>query len=393
MVLTDGPRKLLFDYGMTPARPPEYPLPVPPGIDLACFTHAHLDHVGMGPAIGDNVSRILTTSMTGQLAELMLQDATKVARLEGFPSKYSIGDIRRFLERIISVEQGGTLHVKGAEVTLTPAGHVPGATMFLYRGEKDLLFTGDVQTHPSQLVGESKVMPCEVLVMESTYAGREHPSRSATEERFCQAIERVVDGGGQVVVPAFAMGRSQEIIMVLAKKGFEVWVDGMARQVNELYYSNPRALRDARAFKRALADVRVVEEPRDRHEALRYADVIVTPSGMLDGGPALFYLGSLSKDPKSAVFLTGYQVEGSNGRELVERGTITVGGVTIRPSCQMDSFDFSAHAGHTELVQLARSANPKKIVLMHGDKRELLKADLEKDFQVILPEDGEVVHL
>jgi len=391
MFLTDGPRKLLFDYGMTPSDPPEYPLPPPPNIDLAFFTHAHLDHIGMAPIIGRNGTKVVTTSMTGQLAELMLEDAMKVARLEGFPSRYTVRDLHTLLDNIKTVEAEGTARVGGSEVALTPAGHVPGATMFLYRGSQDVLFTGDVQTHPSHLVGESKTLPCDVLVMESTYAGREHPNRGATEESFLQAVERVVDAGGQVVVPAFAMGRSQEVMMILANQGLEIWMDGMARAVNDIYVKNPNALRDARAFRRALAKVRIVDDPRDRYEAQRYADVIITPSGMLDGGPALHYLGAIARDPQSAVFLTGYQVDGSNGHELIEKGTLTVGGVTIRPSCQVKSFDFSAHAGHAELLELARECHPKKIVLMHGDSRELLKADLEKDFEVVLPGNGDTI--
>jgi len=393
MALTDGPRKMLFDYGMTPTDPPEYPLPPPPHLDMAFFTHAHLDHIGMAPIIGRNGTKVVTTSMTGQLAELMLEDAMKVARLEGYPSRYSQRDLRQLLDNIRMVEPQGVTRVNGAEIALTPAGHVPGATMFLYRGSKDVLFTGDVQTHPSHLVGEAKTLPCDVLVMESTYADREHPNRGATEDSFCQAVENVVDRGGQVIVPAFAMGRSQEVMMILADKGFEIWMDGMARAVNDIYLKNPSALRDSRAFRRALSKVRIVEDPRDRFEAQRYADVIVTPSGMLDGGPALHYLGNIARDPQSAVFLTGYQVDGSNGHELVEKGTLTVGGVTIRPTCQVKSFDFSAHAGHAELLELARASHPKKIVLMHGDKRELLKADLEKDFEVILPGNGDTISI
>jgi putative mRNA 3-end processing factor len=391
MVLTDGPRKMLFDHGMTPSDPPEYPLPPPPHLDAAFFTHAHLDHIGMAPIVGRNGTKVIVTSMTGQLAELMLEDAMKVARLEGYSSRYSLRDLNYLLDNMKTVEAGGVAKVSGAEVALTPAGHVPGATMFLYRGSKDVLFTGDVQTHPSHLVGEAKALPCEVLIMESTYADREHPNRGTTEESLCQAVERVVEGGGQVVVPAFAMGRSQELMMILANKGFEIWMDGMARAVNDIYAKNPSALRDSRAFRRALSGVRIVEDPRDRFEAQKYADVIITPSGMLDGGPALHYLGAIARDPQSALFLTGYQVEGSNGRELVEKGTLTVGGVTIRPTCQVKSFDFSAHAGHAELLELARACNPKKILLMHGDKRELLKADLEKDFEVILPTNGDPI--
>ena len=388
MTLTDGPRKLLFDYGMTPSDPPEYPLPIPPGITHAFISHAHLDHIGMAPLITRDGANAFATHMTRQLAELMLEDALKVARLEGYPSQYSNHDVRHLLGRLRAVEPEGTVSVGGAEVSLTPAGHVPGATMFLYRGSRDVLFTGDVQSHPTHLVGGWKPVPCDVLVMESTYAGKEHEDRALTEERLRQSVMAVVDRGGQVLLPAFAMGRSQELMMVLEDLDLEIWIDGMARAVCDIYDRNRSVLRDPRAFKRALSRVEIVQEAAERHDALRYADVILTPSGMLDGGPSLFYLGTIAKDPKSAVFLSGYQVEGSNGRDLVEKGTLTVGGVTVRPTCQVEKFDFSAHAGHSDLLELARQTHPKTVVLMHGDQREVLRADLEKEFEVILPTEG-----
>ncbi|EQD74711.1 beta-lactamase domain-containing protein, partial [mine drainage metagenome] len=129
----------------------------------------------------------------------------------------------------------------------------------------------------------------------------------------------------------------------------------------------PRAyLRDRAALQRALERVHVVEDPRDRITAQNRGEVIVTTGGMLDGGPVLHYLGLRQKDPTSAIFLVGFQVEDSNGRQLVERGTLTVAGVQIHPKMQLKTFDFSSHAGHSDLVGLVRKVNPSKVVLMHG---------------------------
>ncbi len=393
MVLTDNQNKVLFDYGMTPADPPEYPLPLPPGLDHAFFTHAHLDHVGTAPLLARTDAEVIATETTRRMAEIMLEDALKVARLEGYPSHYSAKDLRKLLGRMRGLEANETLRLNGSEVDLTPAGHIPGATMYLYRGSKDVLFTGDVQRIPSHLVGPSRMVPCDVLVMESTYAGREHPDRATTEAELVQAVEDVLDRGGRVVIPAFAMGRSQEIMMILAGRGLEIWMDGMARAVNEAYLKDHKGLRDHRAFKKALEEVNLVEGMHERFHVAHHADVVITPSGMLDGGPALYYMGSVARDPKSAVFLTGYQVDGSNGRSLVESGTITVGGVKLRPSCQIRSFDFSSHAGHSELLAMAHEAMPQKIVLMHGDKREILKQDLEREFDVITPQNAESIEI
>jgi putative mRNA 3-end processing factor len=135
-----------------------------------------------------------------------------------------------------------------------------------------------------------------------------------------------------------------------------------------------------------------VNEVRNYHARLRAAqgDIIVTTSGMLDGGPVLTYLDNIRDDPKSAVLLTGYQVEGSNGRKLLETGMMDFAGVTERVECEVLKYDFSAHAGHDDLLAFAKACSPEKVVLMHGDHRELLAEDLRMaGFEVLLPRNGE----
>jgi putative mRNA 3-end processing factor len=191
------------------------------------------------------------------------------------------------------------------------------------------------------------------------------------------------------LIPAFAVGRAQEVVMTLAQSGFDVWLDGMARAVNDIYRAAPESLRDARKFHRAMDAVHVVEHSGERRHALREAEVIVTTGGMLDGGPVLFYLAEMYRDSRHAIFLTGYQVEGSNGRQLMDQGTVTIDEVTVRPECQVEAFDFSSHAGHSELVALARASRASQILLMHGDRREELARSLRDLADVRLPENGE----
>ena len=253
---------------------------------------------------------------------------------------------------------------------------------------KDVLFTGDLQTIPTHLVGGAEPLQCDILVMESTYAGKEHPDRKETERRFRDKVAETVERGGKVIVPAFAVGRAQEVLMALASSGFETYLDGMARKVNEIYLSAPEYLADSRRFRRALQGVHVVEHPGERRKALREADVIVTTGGMLDGGPVLFYVGELYRDANSSIFLTGFQVEGSNGRQLLEEGTLTIDDTTIHPVCEVEKFDFSAHAGHSDLVRLAKESHASTVVLMHGDHREALRDALPSSIDVKLPENG-----
>jgi putative mRNA 3-end processing factor len=270
------------------------------------------------------------------------------------------------------------------------AGHIPGAAMFEILGHDTTLFTGDLNTLSTRLVYGAQPVKCDTLIMESTYAGRNHPERMKLEFQFVQKIKEVVSRGGVAILPSFAVGRTQEILLILRGQKFDVKLDGMGASVNRIYLKWPEYLRSAKKLKAAIRRVDVVRKARDRTRA--DADVIITTSGMLDGGPVIDYLQRMKDDAKSAVLLTGYQVEGTNGRKLMDGGMINLYGTAVKVNTGLEFFDFSAHAGHDDLLRFIDGCDPKRVILMHGDNRDILAKDIQGR-EVILPKEGELLEI
>src|SRR3990170_504142 len=387
MLLRQGPEMALFDYGMLPQDPPKYPMKAPP-VDRIYVSHAHLDHSGMVPWMcGRHETEVIMTPPTADVADLLQGDSLKVAALEGFESPYDRSDIEATRRSSKVLNFGDTVEMNSMEAALHSAGHIPGATMFEVNGNQTILFTGDLHTLTTDLVWGARPVPCDTLVIESTYAGREHPERLKSELAFLRKIDQVLERGGLAVVPSFAVGRTQDILLTLLKARHEVWLDGMGKTVNGIYSEHPEYVRSVKKLRQAMRRVKVVHSRHGSRLALQ-GEVIVTTSGMLDGGPVLRYLENIRDDPRSAILLTGYQVEGTNGRRLVDEGVIDLYGVTVDIKCEWQKFDFSAHAGHDDLVRFIEACDPQRVVLMHGENREILAEALEGR-EVLLPVEGQ----
>jgi len=236
MVLDTNGLRLLFDYGMTPRKPPVFPLPAPP-VDRILLTHAHLDHSGMTPSLCSNADqKIIATKLTAEIANLLHKDSIKIAKMEGYAPPYNISDIRKAKHSVKPVEPSQKMKIlDDYEIRFHSAGHIPGSLMFEVVGSRKILFTGDLNVDDTRLVNGTNPVKCDILFMEGTYAGREHPkNRLELEKEFLEKIEEVVSRGGVVVLPAFAVSRSQELALILRNSGYNVWYDGMGRKVSKI---------------------------------------------------------------------------------------------------------------------------------------------------------------
>jgi putative mRNA 3-end processing factor len=389
---TDGMR-ILFEYGISPGKPPTYPLPPPP-VDLTLLTHAHLDHSGMIPWLCSREnSAVLATELTNKISKLLFRDSVKIAKMDGYSLPFDQADVKEAEHSFVEVAPSQKREIgENNEVRFHSAGHIPGSLMFELVGSKKILFTGDMNVIDTRLVKGVKPVSCDILFLEGTYAGREHPKREELEKQFLDKVDEVVSRGGIAVVPTFAVARSQEVALVLKNSGYNVWFDGMGKKVSKIFLKYPNSLRSAEELKKAVNKVNFVHSDHGRKLALK-SEVILTSSGMMDGGPVLWYMKHLKNDPKSAVLLTGYQIEGTNAKLLRDNRKLNFYGVTENIECEVEYFDFSAHAGHSELIKFARQCNPEKIVLFHSDNREALVKPLKDFAEVYTPNNGEIVAL
>jgi len=378
----------LFEYGMSPTKPPEYPLECP-RVDNIFLTHCHLDHCGMIPKVcGRDNCEMFATPLTAEVSEIMMNDSLKIAKAENYPLPYTKGDIDRTMRNVVPLTFGDTIELDRLDITLHSAGHIPGATMFEIVGDTSTLYSGDIHTISTKLVGPARPVDCENLFVEGTYGGRVHPPRKEVEESFMDKVAEVTDRGGRVLIPCFATGRTQEMMMMLRNTGYDMWVDGMGRSISRLYMNYPEYMLDHKKFKAAKRVFQEVRSPNMRSVSAK-GEVIVTTGGMLDGGPVLGYLRDMGNNPKNAVLLVGYQAEDTNGRMLMEKGCVMMDGEPRKIACEVQKYEFSAHADHEQILDFVRGCDPKNVIFMHSDTRELFESELRGDYNVILPKLGE----
>ena len=386
--------RILLDYGLAPTDPPRYPNESPKVTDCI-ITHSHIDHIGMAPWLASHhTTKLHGTFLTGAIARPMWNDCYKVSRLEGYPLSWDKRDIDEALDLWHSHNFNEPVTFNNWKWQLLPAGHIPGAAMVnIETPTHKILFTGDFDTRDSPLVKGAKPKECDILFVEGTYGGRAHPNKEEEKQRLLNRIIDVIDRQGTCLIPAFANGRTQDILMTLHQSGLnlDVHIDGMGKFLAKLYLEHPEYLRESQELEAALKWAKKVSSKTDRKKALN-ADVIITTSGMLDGGPAIWYLNRLKDDLRNAILLTGYQANGSGGRMLLDEGKIPIFGNKTQVDLEIDQFTFSTHSGHEEILQFAKSCNAKHVVVYHTDPNHarppLAEALEAQGHKVICPING-----
>jgi putative mRNA 3-end processing factor len=363
-----------MDYGVMINHEVGFPVHVSPrDLNAVVLTHAHLDHSGLIPLFYVQALKlpVYAVEPTFKLTGVLVRDMIK---LSGYYLPFEYMDLETMMNHAIQVEYHSQFSAADAKITLVNAGHIPGSAQVIVENDgKRVLYTGDYNLVPTHLVpgADREYKNLDALVIESTYASEDHPDRAESERNFVLACKEVVEGGGTVLVPAFGVGRSQEIICMLADHNFThpVFVDGMALDAIRMLEEFPNSLKDQQLFRRAMREAEQIRNWHDRRRAARTPGVIVSPAGMLKGGASVFYMENIAPKEGNGIFLVSYQVQGSPGRILLDEGRFILHGRPKTVKARVEKFDFSSHGGKTQLQETLKEVDKStRVFVVHGEE-------------------------
>jgi len=394
--------QILMDYGVMINHEVSFPIHISPkDLNAVVLTHAHLDHSGLVPMLYlHSKLPLYGVEPTFKLSKVLVRDMIK---LSGYYLPFEYMDLENMLSHAVSVEYNSQFKINDASVSMINAGHIPGSAQIIIESDgRRVLYTGDFNLVPTHLVpgADRQYNNLDAIIIESTYAGDDHPDRVESERNFVLACKEVVEDGGTVLVPAFGVGRSQEIICMLSDHNFShpIFVDGMALDAIRMLEQHPGSLRDGDLFKKAMRQAEQITNWNERRKAARTAGVIVSPAGMLKGGASVFYMENLAHNNHNGIFLVSYQVEGSPGRMLLDEGRFILRGKARKVEARVEKFDFSSHGGKSQLHETLQEVDKKtRVFVVHGEeaKCKLLAewASSELGLQTMTPQPGESIDI
>lgn len=377
----------------------------PKSIDALVLTHGHIDHIGRVPRLVAEGFRgpVLCTNATVDIAAQMLADSAKIAeedarRYGGPPPLFGEQDLRRLAGMMRPMKYGEVRQVgHGLSVRLSDAGHILGSAHVLVtmtEGPKTVAFgiSGDVGSPGRPIVADPTPFgPLDYLQVESTYGDRDHRSVEQSIEEFNRIAIEADACSGVVIVPAFSLGRTQDILYYLnalknagALPRLEVIVDSpLATRLTTVFRKNPDSFDDdTKGMLKAGDDpfdfpgLRIVNDPQESDRVSRESRcaLIISASGMCQNGRVVKHLESFLPKPSTRVVIVGYQAPGTTGRRLVDGAKyVRLRGREVAVNAKVHTIGgFSAHAGQHELLDwIAEGGKPKKIFLVHGEPESL----------------------
>ena len=437
--------KILLDCGMFQGRRAEayeknrhFPFD-PSTIDAVILSHAHIDHAGNLPNLVKSGFRgpIYTTSATRDLCNIMLYDSAYIQEHDiVYVNKkhqkkheplvqplYDVVDVTTAMSQIISINYEQLVQVTdGVTVKFFDAGHILGSAVTVlevdeHGKKKKIGFTGDLGRKNAPIIRDPQPLgSVDVLISESTYGGKNHDPVSGMKDSLCQVIQRTSDRGGKVIIPSFSVGRTQELAYLLSELFDEgrlpvvpIYVDSpLAVNASDIFRSHTECFdqetlnylhadKDPFGFNR-LTYVRSVDESKKLND-LHSPCVIISASGMCEGGRIVHHLANNIENPKNTILIVGYQAEHTLGRRIVEKQPeVSIFGEIHKLNAEVEVLNsFSAHAGQDELVEYITAVDQsqlKKLFLVHGElgQIEKLSAKLKETHvkeEIYIPTTGE----
>ena len=428
MLLSTPESKILVDCGVNPGA--ASPMEAYPRLDWANITlddldavvigHAHLDHTGFLPVLTKYGYKgpIYCTEPTLPMMNLIQLDAIKVASAQGKTPMYSDRDVKHIMRQAITLPYGTVTDISpDIKLVFANAGHILGSALCHFHignGDHNFVYSGDIKFGKSILFEAANwnFPRVETLLIESTYGAKEdiQPSRQEVESAFINAVNNTLADGGKVLIPIPAVGRAQEIMMVIdhyMKSGemveAPVFTEGMISEASAIHEAHPEYL--ARELRQKILETddnpfdseyfTNVEHADGREEAMRENSpcIILATSGMLEGGPVLEYFKNIAPDKNNKILFVSYQVNGTLGRRVLDgarqvsllgkEGKVEV----VNINCSMEKLDgFSGHSDYNQLISFVQKLRPKlrRVLVNHGERRksENLAMSIRRMFRV-----------